>query len=214
MNQEAAERAMRELIDANGVVDGRARITLLRGAAGAWSFEGGPDSEMLFFTSSEPFPKPSEVAITISPYRVLSHGPLAGVKKTAMIENVLALEEARSRGFSEAVMVNERGEIVGATAANIFWAEGDELFTPSLATGCIPGITRSIVVEIAGKIGLYVVEGSFPVQRLLDAREGFLTSTTRGLAPIASFDVKRYGPNESRAIERISREFQKAAREC
>lgn len=214
ISSEGARQAIRDLIYANRVTNGRARMTLLRGAAGAWTLAGESDCELLVFTSSEPALAPSEVAITISPYRILSHGPLAGVKKTAMIENVLALEEARSRGFAEAVMVNERGEIAGATTANIFWAERDELFTPSLATGCIPGITRSFALEIAARAGLHTVEGGFPVQRLLGAREAFLTSTTRGLARVASFDVKQYRRKEARVMDRVSREFQKLVREC
>lgn len=208
-----ARQGILELIEANRVTNGKARITLLRGAAGAWSREGGPGAELLIFTSSDPPSVPAKLAITISPYRVLSHGPLAGVKKTAMIDNVLALEEARSRGFAEAVMVNERGEIVGATTANLFWAESDELFTPSVATGCIPGITRGFALEIADRAGLHVVEGGFPVQRLLDAREVFLTSTTRELTPVAGFDIKQYRRKEARVMDRINREFQKLIHE-
>lgn len=212
INLESARQATSTLVTANRANDARARITLLKGSAGAWRIGDSQESEFLIFTASEPRPVRRALAVTISPYRVLSHGPLAGVKRTAMVENVLALEEARSRGFAEAVMVNERGEIAGATAANIFWAEGSQLFTPSLATGCIPGITRALILEIAARLDLSVTEGSFPLQRLLDATEVFVTSTVRELALVSSFDIKEYDPNRAMLLRQLRNEFQKATR--
>ncbi|HYM00081.1 MAG TPA: aminotransferase class IV [Blastocatellia bacterium] len=204
-----AAAAVDQLIDSNGVCDGRARITVAKSTAGTWSLPSNLDSDFLIFTSSEQVRPSEDVAITISPYRTLSHGPLAGVKRVAMLENLLALEEARSRGFNEAVMFNERGEIVTATAANLFWSVSNQLFTPSLATGCVPGITRSYVLDIARKLSLTVEEGSFPVQRLLDANEVFLTSTVRGVVQAASFDVKEYPASTAWMGRVIAREFQK-----
>ncbi|HVG21912.1 MAG TPA: aminotransferase class IV, partial [Blastocatellia bacterium] len=95
------------------------------------------------------------------------------------------------------------------TAANIFWVQGDEVFTPSLATGCVSGVTRRFVQEIAARWQLHLVEGSFTVQRLHDAREVFLTSTALELATVASFDMTKYDPKEARITRLISREFQK-----
>jgi branched-chain amino acid aminotransferase len=200
---------IRELILANSVVEGRARITLLRGNAGAWRTASGPASETLVFTSSESQSPARGIAMTVSPYRLLSSSPLAGVKRTAMAEHLLALEEARSRGFTDAAMLNERGEIVSATSGNLFWVEGDELFTPALATGCVDGVTRGFVCEIARRIGIYLIEGSFPLQRLIDAKEAFLTSTSRQVTPVVGFDIKQYGVRPGQITRNISREFQR-----
>jgi branched-chain amino acid aminotransferase len=204
-----ASQALLGLIAVNSTRNGRARITVLKSDAGAWKLDRGRDVEVLIFTTSDRSRAAQDPAITISPYRVLSHGPLAGVKRTAMLENLLALEEARSRGFSEAVMFNERGEIVGATAANLFWTNSDELFTPNLATGCIAGIKREIVLDLSRRLNLRIVEGSFPVQRLLDADEVFLTSTARGLTSVANFDIKEYERGGAWVAKLIDREFQK-----
>lgn len=198
-----------KLITANGVVEGRARITLLRGNAGGWRASTGPASELLVFTASESRTTPRDVALTLSPFRLLSSSPLAGVKRTAMTENLLALEESRSRSFTDAVMLNERGEVVSTTAGNIFWVEGDELVTPSLATGCVAGITRGLVCDIARRIGIHLIEGSFPTQRLLDANEAFITSTLSMIAPIVSFDLKQYGVKPGQITRNISRQFQR-----
>ncbi|HST19806.1 MAG TPA: aminotransferase class IV [Blastocatellia bacterium] len=211
---EEARRALNDLIAANSVEQGRARITVLKGEAGFWRGASTREADIVMFTSSEAFRALSNLALTISPYRVLSGGPLANVKRTAMIENLLAFEEAHTRNFDEAIMFNERGEIVSATAANIFWVQGDEVFTPSLATGCIAGITRRLVHEIATRYSLHIVEGSFTTQRLLEAREIFLTSTAREITIVSSFDVKEYNRREARIAKLISREFQKMTRDA
>jgi branched-subunit amino acid aminotransferase/4-amino-4-deoxychorismate lyase len=209
-----ARRAIDKLIAANSVGEGRARITLLKGDAASWSVGTGRETELLIFTSSHTPVARADLVLTLSPYRVLSTALLAGVKQTAMLENLFALEEARSRDFNEALLLNERGEIVSATAANIFWVQGDEVFTPSLSTGCVSGITRHFIHEIATRWKLHLVEGSFPVQRLLDAREVFLTSTAREVSIVSSFDARQYTNKQARIAKLISREFQKLARDA
>jgi branched-subunit amino acid aminotransferase/4-amino-4-deoxychorismate lyase len=203
-----ARRALDKLIEANLVEQGRARLTLLKGDAGTWTV-GGSESEFLIFTASETRRARAELALTLSPYRVLSTNLLAGVKQTALLENLFALDEARSRDFNEAVLLNERGEIVSATAANIFWVQGDEVFTPSLGTGCVAGVTRHFVHEIAVRWKLHVVEGGFTVKSLLDAREVFLTSTAREIAIVSSFDAREYSNRQARIAKLISRQFQR-----
>jgi branched-chain amino acid aminotransferase len=209
LESEQARRALDELIAANSTRQGRARLTILKGEAGSWRGASARESDVLIFTSSEiPRPK-TDLAITISPYRLLSTSQLAGIKQTAMLEYVFALEEARGRGYPDAVILNERGEIVSTTAANIFWVQGDEIFTPSLATGCIAGVTRRFVQEIAARWQLHLVEGSFTVQRLHDAREVFLTSTALELTIVSSFDMTNYDPKEARIAKLVRREYQK-----
>lgn len=211
---EQARQAVGELVAANGVEQGRARITILKGETGFWRGASSAQAELLIFTSSDAYKAQAELALTISPYRAHSSGPLAGVKRTAMVEHLMAFEEAKSRSFDEAVMLNERGETVSATAANIFWVQGDEVFTPSLATGCVAGITRRLVLEIAARFNLHVVEGSFPTQRIFEAREAFLTSTAREVAIVSSFDMKEYSHKEARISKLILREFQKITRDA
>lgn len=201
--------AIKNLLQANTVSNGRIRVTILKGVAGSWRTKQERESEVLVFTHSETVPAVRSINLTISPYRLLSSNPLAGVKRTAMLENLLAFEEARSRNFEEAVMLNERGEIVSTTAGNIFWVEGNELCTPSLGTGCIAGITRAQVLEIARRINIHVVEASFPLQRLLDASEVFLTSTSRGITAIKSYDFKSFDERFASVTRNISHQYKK-----
>jgi len=210
--REMFESAIGSVIAANSRQDGRVRVTILSGERGAWRIGKQTTADILIFSAPEPAPPPKDLAITLSPYRILSVGMLSGVKQTAMVEHAIAFEEARSRGFDEGIMLNERGEIVGATAANVFWIEGDEVFTPSLATGCVAGVTRRAVHELALKWNLHVVEGSFQVSRLLSAREVFLTSTVREISVVRSFDAKAYEPREARITRLLARQFQELVR--
>ena len=214
LDQKHVRRAIDKLIAANSVENGRARLTLLKGDFGSWRADQSPETEFLIFTSSEAARPPADFALTISPYRILSTGLLAGVKQTAMLENLFALEEARSRGFNEAVLLNERGEMVSASAANIFWVQGDEVFTPSLGTGCVAGVTRHFIRQLTTRWKLHLVEGSFPIQRLLDAREVFLTSTAREVTIVSSFDSREYNARQARIAKLLSREFQKLVRDA
>jgi branched-chain amino acid aminotransferase len=200
-------QAISELISANSVQDGRARLLVLKGEVGGWRITTRADSDFLIFTADEPLPRRSDLALTLSPYRILSSSPLAGVKRTSMLEHLLSFEEARERGFSDAIVLNESGDIVSASSGNIFWVEADELMTPGLATGCVSGVTRHLVHSIAERINIHIVEGAYPIQRLLDASEAFITSSLRGIAPVRSFDLKHY--DVGAMTRNISREFQK-----
>ena len=103
--------------------------------------------------------------------------PTAGVKSLNYLDHVLSWEEAQSRDFDEAVMLNERGEIVSGTLANIFWSRDGTIHTPALATGAIAGMTRELVIELAAKNFIPVVEGVYEMPDLADADEIFLTSS-------------------------------------
>jgi branched-subunit amino acid aminotransferase/4-amino-4-deoxychorismate lyase len=207
-------RAIDELIEANSVTNGRARITILKGDAGAWRLKPKGESELLIFTATEPLRKPREINLTNSPYRLLSSSPLINVKRTSMLEHLIALEEARSRDFDDAILLNERGEIVSTTSANIFWVQDTELFTPTLGTGCIAGITRALVLDIARRINIIVTEGSFPITRLLEASEIFLTSTARGIVQVKSYDYKTFDNRFVFVARNVGHQFQKLTRDA
>jgi len=132
------------------------------------------------------------LSIAVSPYRHNTLSPLAGIKSLNYLDEVLAWEEAQTREFDEAVMLNERGEIVSATMASIFWVREGKLHTPTLSTGTLPGVTRAAVIELATRIFVPVVEGAYELGDLTEAEEIFLTSASYGVAPVTTFDFRQY----------------------
>lgn len=204
------EAGLSELITAGGIVSGRARITVARGAAGPWRDEMARPSDLWMLAAAlDVAPRPP-LNITVSPHRMNSASPLAGVKSTAYVTQLLILEEAKRRGFDDAIVLNERGEVVETSSANIFWVRDGELWTPSLGTGCLAGITRALVLEAASRLRIRAVEGAASMHALHEAHEVFLTNSTRGVQPVAELDIHRFaapGPLTSRlsaAVESMS----------
>jgi branched-subunit amino acid aminotransferase/4-amino-4-deoxychorismate lyase len=150
---------------------------------------------------------PAGMSLAVSPYRFNTFSPLAGIRSLNYLEQVLSWEEAQARDFDEAVMLNERGEIVSATMANIFWAREGTLHTPALSTGAIAGITRGAVVELAGKQFIPVIEGVYDLGDLTEAEEIFLTSASLGVALVTTFDFRQYSVATANICARLSDAF-------
>lgn len=197
LDEEKTRDLLTELIEVNDVREGRARITLLSCAAreGVWNLSFGRDEErtQLLVMTGEAHPVGAEgLALTISPYRINTLSPLTGIKSVNYMEHIIAHEEARARDFHEAVMLNERGEIVSATMANIFWVKDGTLHTPALSTGALAGTTRACILVLAEELGVPVVEGVGELAQVGDADEIFLTSAGLGLAIVTTFDFHHY----------------------
>ncbi|HWT03571.1 MAG TPA: aminotransferase class IV [Pyrinomonadaceae bacterium] len=196
LNEQGVRESLLQLIEANGVDEGRARITLLATTErGVWKLknaEPGRGADLLIMTGDAHAASEDGLALTVSPYRISTMSALVGVKSVNYLEHILAWEEARARDFDEAVTLNERGELVSATLANIFWVNRGTIHTPALATGALAGTTRACVMELAGEISAPLVEGVYDLQDLGDADEIFLTSAGRGLQIVTTFDFHRY----------------------
>ena len=194
-DEQTVRRALVSLIAENKVEEGRARVTLLvRAVRGVWRDRGAgvPETDLLIMTG-DARPAPEEgLALTLSPYRQSTLSPLAGVKSVNYLEHVMAWEEAHARDFHEAVLLNERGEIVGATMANIFWVTRGTIHTPALATGALAGTTRACVIALAEELAFPLVEGIYDTSDLGDADEIFLTSAAHGVGLVTTYDFHRY----------------------
>lgn len=178
-----------ELISENKIVNGRARITFFdTSSSKIWPFESTANTALLIMTG-DVRPVPKNFRLTVSPYPVNSLSPLAGVKSCNYLENILALDEAKTRGFDEGVRVNERGEVTSGVMANVFWLRDDVLYTPSLKTGCLAGTTREFVIE-----NLVAREVEATIDDLKTADAIFLTSVGLGAIPAAELDSHCFKP--------------------
>jgi len=95
---------------------------------------------------------------------------------------------AKSKGCGEALMANTRGEVCEGTGSNVFLVLRGRLVTPPLSSGCLPGITRSLVIKACQSSGIDCHEEPVPVSALDHCEEAFLTSSTRGVHPVAELD--------------------------
>jgi branched-subunit amino acid aminotransferase/4-amino-4-deoxychorismate lyase len=187
-------QALKRLVSVNGVVDGRARVIFLaRGGRDMWTKSpSSKTTDLLIMTADQQKIPERGLALAVSPYRFSTLSPLAGIKSLNYLDQVLSWEEAQRRDFDEAVMLNERGEIVSATMANIFWVKDGKVFTPSPIAGALPGVTREAVIGVAGKHSIPLLEGVYELSDLTEADEIFLTSASLGVAIVTTFDFRQY----------------------
>jgi branched-chain amino acid aminotransferase/4-amino-4-deoxychorismate lyase len=92
-------------------------------------------------------------------------------------------------------MLNTRGEIACAAAANLFWIAQGRLFTPALDCGALAGVVRARVMRAARRMGVEVVETAAPVEALTSADSVFLTNSLIGVRPAAGFEEAVYSPS-------------------
>jgi branched-chain amino acid aminotransferase len=172
---------LHEVIRANNVTEGSARIYLVYNQVGFWrSDEPQPQTDLIIY--SAPLPEYREpIRLGLRPHGRHASAPLAGVKSISWLPNVWAVAEAQKEGYDEVVLLNERGEVAECTAANIFAIKDGKIHTPPLNSGCLEGITRGILFEIAPEAGVAVVEHALRPEDLYSADEVFISSTNRNI---------------------------------
>ena len=186
VDRAALEREIGPLLERFGEHEGQLRIVCTRGG------------RRLLFTENLP---PRGETVALATVRYSPSVILTGVKSLSYAANMQATRLAQGKGADEAVLVRPDDIVLEAPTSAIFWVSADgELRTPSIDIGILESITRARVVR-----ELQVEEGAWPVQDLLDAREGFLASTTREVQPVSSIDGRELpecpGPRTREAID-------------
>lgn len=172
---------LQEVIRANTVSEGCARIYLVYNKAGFWqSEEPQPEVDLIIYTSDLPMFK-EPIRLDLREHGRHAASPLAGVKTISWLNNVWSSAEAQRNGYDEVVLLNERTEVAECTAANIFAVKNGKVFTPPLASGCLEGVTRAILFEIAPEAGIPVIEQTLLHDDLYQADEVFVSSTNRNV---------------------------------
>ena len=166
---------------------GRLRITYTAGSAPLGSGRGdGAPTLVVVAAPLEPYVGAPRVVIV--PWPRNERGSVAGLKTTSYAENVVALAWARERGAQEAVFANTAGHLCEGTGSNVFYVVDGELRTPSLASGCLAGITRGLLLEWCD-----VREVDEAADVLARADEIFLASTTRDVQAVRWCDGRDLG---------------------
>ncbi len=178
------------LVRANGVVNGTLRIVVVRNRGGIWEGPNDRDFDVIALTTSL---KDWGGGVKLAMRSQARHAgsEFRGTKITSWALNLAMLEEAQQAGFDEVILLNERGEVSECTSANVFIAEGGRVWTPPLDSGCLPGVTRQVLLEEIRIPGISVGERVLVPEDLEQADEVFITSTTRDLLPVLSIENRR-----------------------
>jgi branched-chain amino acid aminotransferase len=161
---------------------GRLRITYTAGPAPMGSGRGaGPAT--LIVAADVMAPGDETAAVVRVPWTRNERSAVAGFKTTSYAENVVALARAKESDAGEAIFANTLGNLCEGTGSNIGYVVGGEARTPSLASGCLAGVTRALLLDWCD-----VVEVDEPIGVLDEAEEVFLVSTTRDVQPVHRVD--------------------------
>ncbi|NIA22286.1 MAG: hypothetical protein GWP05_10070 [Anaerolineaceae bacterium] len=226
MSRDRIADALAETIDRNGLDDARCRITVTRGplpGGGAADRQGQPTC---LITAGAMTPYADELyargmTVTVSEARIEPSDPTAGHKTTAYMANLLVLRDAHARGAQEALRLSSRGNLAEGAISNVFIVRRGRLVTPPLEDGCLPGVTRKVVLELAAEEGLETAQESTPGPEVLKVEEMFLTNSIMEVMPVCRIERhavadEQVGPVTARLMElyreQVGREREAAPR--
>lgn len=210
-DSDEVRRNLLRLVAANQAPEATLRIVVVRNRGGIW--EGPPtarESDLIALTSDSK-DWGAGVKLGYVPQARHSGCMFAGTKILSWAMNLTWVEEAHERGLDEVILLDERGEISECTSANIFAAFGNRVVTPPLSSGCLPGVTREIMLREIRVPGIEVVEDTVLREDLARADEIFITSTTRDLLPVLEIEGKRVR-NSGTTREPLQRAFSEFVR--
>lgn len=141
------------------------------------SFHPGGEFEMVHETYH---PWTSPARLTVSDKTIDETSPLVGMKTLPFTANIEALSWAREQGFDDAVRFNSSGQVVEGSVSNILLKVDGHWLTPNLASGCLPGITRGLVLD-----WLDVEEAALTRADLAKAESMYLLSSLKDAQPVS-----------------------------
>jgi len=204
---EFVHRHLLELIQANQIKEGCARVYFIYNRVGFWcSDEAFPDVDLLIYTTDLPV-RVGPVRLAVRPHLRHSTCPLTGTKVTSWLTNAWSLDQVQRRGFDEVILLNELDEVAECTAANVFCVRGGVVETPPLSAGCLPGVTRDVLFEIGRQIGLAIKETHLTVENLYGAEEVYITSTTREVQAVSQIEDHQIARAPGPITKRLARAF-------
>lgn len=206
-SEESVRTDLCKVLEANKVHEGCARVYAIYNQTGFWrSAEAFPQIDLLICSSDLPAHR-EIVRLGLREQARHAASPLAGVKVISWLNNVWNLYEAQHAGFDEVVLLNERGEVAECTAANIFCASKGVVLTPPLSSGCLAGITRSVMLEIGPGAGVPIEERTLFVEDLYKAEEVFISSTNRNVVAVSEIAGRPVGNGAKALMKQLDRAF-------
>ncbi|OGX40156.1 MAG: hypothetical protein A2984_02740 [Omnitrophica WOR_2 bacterium RIFCSPLOWO2_01_FULL_41_12] len=188
------KRMIKETVKINGFSDTYVRLTL-------WKSKAGTDI-LITAKKYQPYSPQRYIkgfSARISSLRQNENSLLGRIKSTNYLLCRLAYLEAKTKGLDEAIILNNRGYIAEGSRSNIFLVKDKALFTPSLQCGCLAGITRKVIFDLAKKYKIKICEGNFTIRDLYEADEAFFTNSLMGVMPLENkcgrltkFFIKKY----------------------
>ncbi|MDR7000289.1 aminodeoxychorismate lyase [Neobacillus niacini] len=182
--------ALKLLLDANGFSNAYIRFNVSAGI-GEVGLQVEPYEEPNVLIFAKTLPEAGEMAekkaVLLRLKRNTPEG-LTRLKSHHYMNNMLAKRELGSAPDVEGIFLTAEGHIAEGIVSNIFWAKGNTIYTPSLATGILNGITRQFIIHASKRLGMDVEEGLFQAEDVIAAEEIFVTNSIQEIVPISVFE--------------------------
>jgi branched-chain amino acid aminotransferase len=210
LTKEEMIKAVIETLKANGLRDAYIRLIVTRGVGdlGLDPRKCGKPSVIIIAEKMEPIlgkmarEKGAKLIISSvrrDPVYATSHE----VKSLNYLNSILAKLEAINANADDAVMLDSRGFVSEASAANLFIVKNNSLITPPVTAGILPGITRAFVMELAKSLGINMYERDITPVELLTADEVFLTGTGAEIVPVTMINGVKIGDGTPGRITKL-----------
>jgi branched-chain amino acid aminotransferase len=185
---EPVRQSLLRLVEANQARSATLRVVVVRNRGGIWEGPGLESDYDLIALTAKLKDWGQGARLMVVPQARHSAQMFAGVKSLSWSVNLCWCELAQSKGYDEALLLDEHGNVSECTSANIFTASGDRVYTPPLSCGCLPGVTRDVLLHEAEIPGIAIEEKILTMKDLEEADEVFITSTTRNLLPVVAVE--------------------------
>jgi len=216
-NAEWMEQRLYQLIEANHADEATLRVVIVRNGGGKWlkmwtSAATDREFDLIAFTDGVNNWGSGGVKLGVERNARFAANEFAGVKYLSWSQNLAMYERAHERGFDEVVLLNEREEVAECTSANLFAVHGSRVSTPPLTSGCLPGVTRALLIDGIEVPGVEVVERTLRLEDFESADGAFMTSTTRELLAVESIEGIRVRQGAAEIRQRLQSAFSEYVR--
>lgn len=187
--------AVQAIIQRSGIASGRMRFTLYRSGSGYYrpqTDQGAYTIELKPIEEPHHVLNPNGLLVDIWPEMRKPVNELSRHKTLNCQYYIMAALWSRARGLDDCLLQNDRGNIIESSAGNLFIVSNGVLYTPSLTDGCLGGVMRAQVINLAIANGIKVYECSLNPQNLLAADELFFTNAIQGIRWVGGYRTKRY----------------------
>jgi len=182
-----------ELIEQNEMAEENVVIRIQVSLSGDRGYSVTEMTPLILITCAPVVEKTVPVTLTLSDIRVL---PNASQPSRLKLSNALhymkAMQEAKHKGFDDALMLTTYGSIAETSVANIFWIKDHTLYTPGTHCDILPGIIRNTVLEIAQKKGISPEIGKYKPEEITRADTVFITNSVMELQPVSNLDDHKF----------------------
>ncbi|SFB23011.1 MULTISPECIES: aminodeoxychorismate lyase [unclassified Bacillus (in: firmicutes)] len=194
--REEVEGLVSQLLNANGYQDAYIRFNVSAGA-GEIGLQTEPYLKPVTIVFAKPLPPASDLTEKEAVMLTLPRNTPEGAKRLKShhyLNNLLAKREIGADPKIEGVFLTSEGYLAEGIVSNLFWLKDGILYTPSVDTGILDGVTRQLILELAIKNGIKVIEGFFLPEEATDADEIFFTNSIQEVVAVSAFkDRKKVG---------------------